>query len=198
MSRPIGFAFVLLLFAAECVAWEKTYATEYWAERPIGSEFYTAGSFCGKIELSIASTTPIQIPLYRGWAFGATPLPHSTLLPPNEVSFLGFGLDDQSFTLGLKPRKPFSAMLFCTRSLSIPWWSVCLATAAILARRLLKLRQLIGAPGLCTTCGYDLRATPDRCPECGIIPTTAQTISKKPNTMTFGHTSAPLNPVEVS
>ena len=45
---------------------------------------------------------------------------------------------------------------------------VGLGTSPALTRGLRRRRRL--ARGGCPACGYDLRATPDRCPECGRVP----------------------------
>jgi hypothetical protein len=53
----------------------------------------------------------------------------------------------------------------------VPHWMLCvmlaMAPAAWLARRRSSRRRR--RTGCCPACGYDLRATPDRCPECGAV-----------------------------
>ena len=52
----------------------------------------------------------------------------------------------------------------------IPYWALLLFSALLPIVRLLPvLRRRRRAPGHCRACGYDLRATPDRWPECGAV-----------------------------
>jgi hypothetical protein len=51
--------------------------------------------------------------------------------------------------------------------LFIPAWLMLVLTAILPTLWLLRRRRQPNPAGLCPACGYDLRATPERCPECG-------------------------------
>ena len=61
----------------------------------------------------------------------------------------------------------------------VPYWAICVIGIAPLAlQMLIARRRRRRADTLhCRTCGYDLRATPERCPECG-EPTLAATMEQ--------------------
>jgi hypothetical protein len=56
-----------------------------------------------------------------------------------------------------------------SQHVAVPTYPLPLAAGALLAWR---LRRWYHGPtsGRCAACGYDLRASPDRCPECGTRP----------------------------
>lgn len=49
----------------------------------------------------------------------------------------------------------------------VPYWFVVGLSLVLPAARLGRVFARRTAQGLCPACGYDLRATPERCPECG-------------------------------
>jgi hypothetical protein len=79
------------------------------------------------------------------------------------------GIDWRNFTRG---GGAVGVPLYIERTVSIPYWlptSIAILACWSIGRadRRERTRQ---RRGLCPACGYDVRATPDRCPECGFVP----------------------------
>jgi hypothetical protein len=68
---------------------------------------------------------------------------------------------------------PAGSVSLQMRFLCVPiWFVVVLVPLPLAVQR--GIARLVGRHrsrrGMCRACGYDLRGTPDRCPECGAIP----------------------------
>jgi hypothetical protein len=91
-------------------------------------------------------------------------------------------IERRSFEWRRTPRSldvQFSATRF-GGELPVPYWLICLVLLLPLGIRFRRpVLRCVSSEyrererrsfGLCPACGYDLRATPDRCPECGTSP----------------------------
>jgi hypothetical protein len=70
-------------------------------------------------------------------------------------------------SVGAQGHYVYHELFFC-----VPYWLLIALTGGIgwgIGRRPRLVRRRIKR-GLCVACGYDVRATPDRCPECGHVP----------------------------
>jgi hypothetical protein len=90
---------------------------------------------------------------------------------PHFYNWLGFALQPTY----LQPAYAGSAECWFTR-IGIPFYALFVLTAAMPAIRVVQWRRRRArkSRGLCPACAYDLRASTDRCPECGTtIPATS-------------------------
>lgn len=112
--------------------------------------------------------------LFReGFHYSIGPLSKTTFSHSYAWHFLGFGFQGYGpqldpFDVSKKPGSQFVSEL----DLQIPDWFIVLLMALLptIAVWFHLKRRSRSRKCLCLVCSYDLRATPDRCPECGTIP----------------------------
>jgi hypothetical protein len=98
--------------------------------------------------------------------------------PTASAEYPGFEVEATGPEFGINTKDDRLEFLGFSSSVLVRYWVVLCCTAlppAFYARRALPkwIRARRRPPGLCPACGYDLRATPARCPECGTVPTPA-------------------------
>lgn len=167
----------LLLCVATCLMWVRSYR---WTDRPFchcADHLCWIQSWRGDVSLQVETSTLSAISgfgleherddanngpsRFFDMRWVSFPVPPNRIITREWAGFWWCALEAPSELL--------------VAEVVVPFWSIALATAALpLGRtiaqvRSIALRQQRRRLGLCTTCGYDLRATPKRCPECGFV-----------------------------
>ena len=158
----------LLLCVAACALWVRSDFCGYFdrvrrASSGSGSTAILAGGTLYVRHITSPAPWWHAVPLsYEGSKprGGSAFVPATTL----QVDVIGFGFNHSRGTSDGSP--------FVETWVIVPLWAVSLVTAVLpaqwLARRM-RLRRR-ARRGQCLACGYDLRASPERCPECGTVP----------------------------
>ena len=143
-------ALSLLLFIATLVLWSADVLIPLgpsgWPEKPVSSTRFCAAMYDGTIMVSLLSPGMDN--------------------PQVHLNCLGFRYDH---TAAAASMRQLLTQIGVARVVTIPCWFVLGAMlAAPLAFTLSAIRRRRRVrEGLCLVCGYDLRASPERCPECG-------------------------------
>jgi hypothetical protein len=169
----------LLLFVAMVVLWVRSYLCRdvlvhhYPAT---GNQWYVESARARiAFHLSRGSATPSTAPSGvkdLGLQFGTSRPPVSVLEiveGPNFDPRSGTSVGRWGFRAVLQERRDPSRGLVRSWLIGAPNWAIAILFAILPAIRWRARRRPLACTGgpMCSNCGYDLRATPDRCPECG-------------------------------
>jgi hypothetical protein len=156
-----------------CLALLAMMAVSYWwamaFERRESMRDDSAGISRGVISYTrlIALTSDAALPYPLGWSvtsYEADDYAYRMRASGGE-SWAGFGFLQTTFQFGGGSKNHYTCIM-------IPAWFPAAIAAALPVWRLhlWRRRAARSRDGRCPACGYDLRATPDRCPECGATP----------------------------
>ena len=149
----------LLLCVAVVALWVRSYSVGDVVRVRSESRWYQAWSDKGSLRFGTHLRSELDFDLPRHQAI--VPPPYDVVRARRAVNRR---LEWNGFRYMAESRAAPSS-----RSVQVPSWFVALLAAILpalwLGRRLLRRYP----PGHCKRCGYDLRASPDKCPECGIL-----------------------------
>jgi hypothetical protein len=179
------FAVICLALAILSITlWARSYRQAEWLERrtespgtaEIARSVVRAVWNAGGIRLTVVSSPwplppppKIASPIDTGWYFNTDSDPRDYasdfFVPVNDWTAWGFSF--YSETAPIVAHSPTDR----TFHLIMPFWALTLILLILPFVWLLKTyrRMMRTARNLCPRCAYDLRATPDRCPECGAV-----------------------------
>ena len=158
-------AISLLLFVAVVALWVRSYwVGEGFCWRTNGGQYLRLGSQRGGLWYSSARLSQGKRLGYDPSGYQRGPVADSmdgdvTELRWSRIGFRYYG-SDRGYLFARK------------RYIRIPHWALVAASGTVLAWCLSRSprRRRTRRRGDCAACGYDFRATPGRCPECGLVP----------------------------
>ena len=159
----------VLLCIASIAIWVRSHGQWDMLAYEGGNVQATLTSLDGRVQFFRRSGFPRAEP---EWDFHSRPNPSGWMIDsmPGRRWYQWLGFDFRSTPSGVVPRDLI---------VMLPYWFLTLVTAAGPVGWMVRRVRHRPMPGRCSRCGYDLRATPDRCPECGARATPSVTSSSR-------------------